>query len=169
MRLSFAKWRGVGAPAPPRAPLAQILLAGLGGLLALGVVAGLASLTQLPWILGSFGATCVLVFGFPEAPFSQPRAVIGGHLVASTIGVAAVTLCGPSWWCLAIAGSAAIMAMMALRIVHPPAGSNPIIAVVGVAHWDFILLPTLLGAVAIVLCALIYLNAVRPTAYPQRW
>ena len=169
MQFSFSKWRGNDSPPPPRAPIAQILLAGLGGLLALGVVAALAAYTHMPWILGSFGATCVLVFGFPDAPFSQPRAVIGGHLVASTIGVAAVSLLGPSWWCLAIAGSTAIMAMMALRIAHPPAGSNPIIAVVGMAHWDFIFLPTLLGAVVIVLCALIYLNAVRPAPYPQRW
>jgi CBS-domain-containing membrane protein len=61
------------------------------------------------------------------------------------------------------------MAMMALRIVHPPAGSNPVIAVLGAAHWDFIVLPTLLGAVVIVLCALVYHNARRGTQYPQRW
>lgn len=165
----FSKWRGAGAATAPRPPGRQILLAGLGGAAALLVIALLAQGTHLPWILGSFGATCVLVFGFPDAPFSQPRAVIGGHVVASAIGVAAVQLLGPHWWCIALAGSAAIMAMMALRIVHPPAGSNPVIAVVGAAHWDFVVLPTLLGALAIVLCALLYLNAVRQTPYPQRW
>ena len=165
----FAKFRGAGGAAMPRPPLRLILLAGLGGGLALATVALLAHTMQLPWILGSFGATCVLVFGFPDAPFSQPRAVIGGHVVASAIGVAVVCLLGSTWWTIALAGSLAIMAMLALRIVHPPAGSNPVIAVVGLAHWDFILLPTLLGAVVIVLLALVYLNATRPTSYPQRW
>lgn len=163
------KFRGAGGAAMPRPPLRLILLAGLGGALALATVALLAQSMHLPWILGSFGATCVLVFGFPDAPFSQPRAVIGGHVVASAIGVAVVGLLGSTWWTIALAGSLAIMAMLALRIVHPPAGSNPVIAVVGLAHWDFILLPTLLGAVVITLLALFYLNATRTAAYPQRW
>lgn len=169
MRTYFKKWHGTGSAAPPRAPLAHILLAGLGGLLAIGIVSALAHWSQVPWILGSFGATCVLVFGFPDAPFSQPRAVIGGHVVASTIGVLTVYTLGTEWWCVAVATSAAIMAMMALRIVHPPAGSNPVIAVVSAAHWEFIALPTLCGAVAIVVCALVYLNLVRKAPYPQRW
>ena len=169
MNAYLTKWRGAGASPVPGPPLRQIILAGIGGAIALAMVAALASATHLAWILGSFGATCVLVFGFPDAPFSQPRAVIGGHVVASLVGVAAVQILGPSWWCIALAGSVSIMAMMALRIVHPPAGSNPVIAVVGGAGWDFVLLPTLLGAVLIVLLALIYLNAVRATPYPQRW
>ena len=165
----FAKWRGAGASAPPAAPLRQVLLAGLGGALALAVVAGLARATGLPCVLGSLGATCVLVFGFPDAPFSQPRAVLGGHVVAAAIGVAAVQLLGPAWWSVALATGAAIMAMMALRIVHPPAGSNPVIAVTAAAHWDFVAVPAALGALLIVLVALVYLNLVRPARWPARW
>ncbi len=165
----LAKWRGAGAAGPAALPARQILLAGLGGALALAVVAGLAAGTGLPCILGSLGASCVLVFGFPDVPFSQPRAVIGGHVVAAAIGVAAVQLFGPTWWSVALATGAAIMAMMALRIVHPPAGSNPVIAVTAAAHWDFVAVPAALGALLIVLVGLVYLNLVRPTRWPARW
>jgi HPP family len=69
-------WRG-GGTIPPRAPFGRTLRAGLGGMIALTLVACLADFSGMLLVLGSFGATCVLVFGYPESPFSQPRSVIG--------------------------------------------------------------------------------------------
>ena len=37
----------------------------------------------------SFGASCALLFGVESAPFSQPRAVIGGHVVSAAAGALA--------------------------------------------------------------------------------
>jgi CBS-domain-containing membrane protein len=54
-------------------------------------------------LLGSFGASCVLVFGYPDAPFAQPMNVVGGHIICTVIGLAALHLLGPHAWSLALA------------------------------------------------------------------
>jgi CBS-domain-containing membrane protein len=120
-------------------------------------------------ILGSFGATCVLVFGYPESPFSQPRSVIGGHVLASAIGLLVLHEIGDGPWCLALATGLAIAAMMALRVVHPPAGSNPVIVFLLHAPWSFLLSPTAIGAAIIVICALLWHRATLRGKYPIFW
>ena len=120
----LSKMRG-GAVCPPRASLHLIALAGLGGIFAIAAVASLSQFAATPLILGSFGATCVLVFGFPESPFSQPRNVIVGHLLSSLTGLICLSVFGSQWWSIALAVGAAIALMMLTRAVHPPAGSNP--------------------------------------------
>ena len=76
-----------GGACPPRPAMGDVALAWLGGFIAITVVAYLAATTQMPLVLGSFGASCVLMFGFPDSPFSQPRNAIGGHVLASLIGL----------------------------------------------------------------------------------
>lgn len=159
---------GQGAPAP-RPPLKALLLAGLGALLAMGGVAAVAAASGQPWVLGSFGASCVMLFGFPDLPFSQPRHVIGGHVLSSAIGLACLHLFGPVWWAMALAAALALVAMMALRVPHPPAGSNPVIVFLGQPGWSFLVLPTLAGAVLLVAVACVYNNLSRDTAYPRYW
>ncbi|MCV6612321.1 MAG: HPP family protein [Amphritea sp.] len=163
------KLRGDNAPLPPAHPLRNILLAGLGGFCAIAVIALFANSLQAALVLGSFGASCVLVFGFPEAPFSQPRNVIAGHFISSLIGLLCLSLFGPVWWSVAIAVGLAIALMMATRTVHPPAGSNPVIVFLTQPAWDFLLTPTLAGAVILVLVALIYNNISREARYPKYW
>ncbi len=80
---------------PARPPARKILLGWLGSALAIGLIASLGMDLQLPLVLGSFGASCVLVFGFPELPFSQPRNVLFGHVLSTAIGFATLTLLGP--------------------------------------------------------------------------
>ena len=130
--------------------------AGLGVFAALGLVGLLAATTRQPLILGSFGASCVLLFGFPDSPFSKTRNVIGGHLLASFIGLLFLQLFGPGWLPMAAAGACAAMAMMLTRTVHPPAGSNPVIVFLARPGWQFLLLPTLPGAGTLVLIAWLY-------------
>ena len=135
-----------GVPRPRRPPLAAILLAGLGAFVALASVGLLASTTNGAWVLGSFGASCVLLFGFPDGPFSKPRNVIGGHLLSSAVGLLFLEVLGVSWWAMAAAGATAAMLMLLTNTVHPPAGSNPVIVFLGQPGWDFLVLPTLAGA-----------------------
>ena len=145
----------------PKFSIAQIALAWLGGSLAIAAVATLSLFSGLSWILGSFGASCVLLFGFPDAPFSQPRNLIAGHLLASTIGLSYFTLVGPEWWSMALAVGTALAVMMATRTVHPPAGSNPVIIFLTQPDWMFLLYPTLAGALVLLLIALCYLKLTR--------
>jgi len=169
MRTFLQSITGARAPLPPRLPAKQILLAGLGGALAISLLASLTRLSGTPLVLGSFGASCVFIFGLPEAPFSQPRNVIGGHFISSAIGLAVHALCGSHPWALGLALGLAIMLMFATRMVHAPAGSNPVIVFLTAPGWDFLLTPTLLGACGLVLIALIYHHATSPGRYPSYW
>ncbi len=160
---------GDHAPLPPTSSVKLIALAGIGGSLAIGSIALLAQSLEVILILGSFGATCVLVFGFPDVPFSQPRNIIAGHFLSALIGLLCLTVLGPHWWSLAIAVGLSISAMMWTRTVHPPAGSNPVIVFLTQPSWSFLLFPTLAGSLLLALVALLYLNSTRPARYPKYW
>lgn len=164
----FSKMRG-GAASPPRASIKHIAISWLGGCLAIGVVAYMAIMSNTTLMLGSFGATCVLVFGFPESPFSQPRNVIAGHLLSSLVGLLFLTLFGAHWWSVALAAGTAIALMQFTRTVHPPAGSNPVIVMLTQPAWSFLLTPTLIGATILVMVAVIFNNLIKERAYPKYW
>ena len=163
------KFRGQRAPLPPRLPARQIVLAGLGAALAIGFVGVLAGATRQPLLLGSLGASCVFLFGLPEAPFSQPRNVIAGHVLSSLVGLVFLKALGPHPWALGLALGTAVAVMFATRTVHAPAGSNPVIVFLAQPDWSFLLAPTLLGAVGIVLVAVVFHRVVRPGCYPLYW
>ena len=163
------KIRGDGAPLPPQPSLKSAALAWLGGFLAIAAVAVLTDYLVIALVLGSFGASCVLVFGFPDVPFAQPRNVILGHVFSSLIGLAFLTAFGAHWWSVAPAVGTAIAVMMLTRTVHPPAGSNPVIVFLTEPSWSFLLFPTLAGALIIVAVALIYNNITREASYPKYW
>ena len=163
------KIRGDGDPLPPRPSLKSSALAWLGGFIAIAAVAILSDQLAIALVLGSFGASCVLVFGFPDVPFAQPRNVILGHFLSSLIGLVFLTAFGPHWWSVAPAVGTAIAVMMLTRTVHPPAGSNPVIVFLMQPGWSFLLFPTLAGALIVVAVALLYNNVTRDAAYPKYW
>lgn len=153
---------------PARQPWRNIALAWLGAALAAGAVSLTQDKTGVAMILGSFGASCLLVFAYPQSPFAQPRSVIGGHFTASLTGLVFLTLFGASWWSMALAVGTAIALMLILRVPHPPAGSNPFIVMLAGAGWDFLLTPTLLGSLILVAVALVY-NNLDGRRYPTFW
>jgi len=169
MNSLFIKMKGDGASLPAKHPLKNILLAGLGGMIAIAVLAGLMNSLNMLLVMGSFGASCVLVFGFPDAPFSQPRNVVVGHFLSTLTGLVFLMFCGPVWWSVALAVGVAIMLMMITRTVHPPAGSNPVIVFLLQPGWDYLFFPTLSGAILLVLVALMYNNLSRSANYPKYW
>jgi len=161
--------RGAGGKRPAHVGVRAILLGGLGGFLAIGAIALLSGSLNVLLLLGSFGASCVLLFGYPDAPFAQPMNVIGGHVICTVIGLGALHWLGPQPWSLAVAVGCSIAAMMASRTVHPPAGSNPVIVFLGHSGWGYLLFPVFSGALILVLIAWLYNNAVRKTPYPHYW
>ncbi|GGB94282.1 HPP family protein [Pseudoduganella buxea] len=165
----LSKLRGDGADLPPQPSHKNVLLAWLGGVLAIAAVAALTDAMSTVLLLGSFGASCVLVFGYPDVPFSQPRNVVAGHVFSSAIGLVFLHLFGPTWWAVALAVGTAIAVMMMTRTVHPPAGSNPVIVFLSQPGWGFLLFPTMFGALVIVCVALAYNNATRSARYPKYW
>lgn len=163
------KMRGDGAALPPRYPGRLVGFAALGGFIAIAVVAGLTEATDELLVLGSFGASCVLLFGFPDAPLSQPRNAVGGHVLSSFMGLITLEVLGQEWWAMGIAVGLAIAGMMLTRTVHPPAGSNPVIVFLAAPSWSFLWFPTLIGAVLVVAVAVVYNNTVREERYPKYW
>ena len=162
--------RGAGEAPPPRSSWSAILATVLA---AAGVVAVLTYLTrelEVLFLLGSFAASAFIVFAYPDSPFAQPRNVLLGHLLGSACGVAAAHLLPGQWWAPALAVGATIGLMKALRAVHPPACSNPLVVwALNPASWTFLLFPTLTGAAVLVLVALVYHNLRRPTPWPKYW
>jgi CBS-domain-containing membrane protein len=168
--MSFlSKLKGDNAPLPPKPSTKAVALAWLGGFLAIAAVASLNDFLSVALVLGSFGASCVLVFGYPDVPFSQPRNVVAGHFISSLVGLVFLFAFGPHWWSVALAVGTAIALMMLTRTVHPPAGSNPVIVFLMQPSWSFLLFPTLVGALVLVAVALVYNNATRDTKYPKYW
>ena len=161
--------RGDGAEPPPRASLKETFAVAL---VAVAVIAGLTWLTstlEVALLLGTFAASSLLVFAYPDAPFSQPRHVLLGHLIGSACGLTAVH-CLSGWWAPAVAVGAAIALMKLTRTMHPPACSNPLIlGALPHASWTFLLFPTLTGAGLIVLVALLYHNLRRDARWPKYW
>ena len=164
------KMRGDGASPPPRSPLSAI---GATVLATIAVIAGLTYLSSesgVLLLLGSFAASALIVFAYPDSPFAQPRNVILGHLIGSACGLAGQSLLPGHWWASALAIGIAIGLMKLTRTVHPPACSNPLIVfALNRAGWAFLLFPTLAGAALIVLVALFYHNLRRKARWPKYW
>jgi CBS-domain-containing membrane protein len=160
---------------PPRAA-AEIIWAWLGAFSGIALLVAMVAVfpdMQL-LVIGSFGASAVLLFAAPGAPFSQPRNLIGGHLVSAVVGVAAFVYV-PDLPIVkeAAAVATAIAAMQLTRTVHPPGGATALIAVIGsdeihAMGWGF-LMPVMMGAVALLLVALISNNLFRYGSFPVRW
>ena len=168
LRRYFAKMRGAGR-APGRPPFETIAWSGAGGLAAIAAVAGITLASDYPLLMAPFGASAVLLFGMHDLPASQPRNVIGGHLLAALLGLILLTLLGDAWWVMAIGVGGAIALMQLSRTLPPPAGANPIVIALSAADWSFLLAPVLLGALAMVLEALVFNNIPRARKYPSYW
>jgi hypothetical protein len=165
-----------GAQPPPPATTKFVAQSALGSALGIGAMSFLhffiADGHDYTLILGSFGASCVLVFGAPVAPFAQPRHVVVGHCLSALVGVTAMqALPAPLAAPLAVAG--AVAAMQLTNTVHPPAGGTALLAVVGSpavhAMGYGLLFPTLMGSLTIVGTGLAFNNIMRDIKYPQYW
>jgi len=169
------KLRGQQTARPPRASTNHIVLSALGAFIAIGTLAVVSKSPNGMLIMGSFGGTCVLLFGFPDSPFAQPRNVILGHTFSYATGLIVVKLLGAHWWSLGIALGLSIAIMMVAGVVHPPAGANPVIIYLSIHYmhtdpgWHSIFFPALLGSAALVAIALLFNNLTRDEAYPRYW
>ena len=152
----------------PAQSMANVIKAGVGGLLAIGLVAWISRYSGHPLLMAPFGATCVLLFSLPASPLSQPVNVIAGHLISTAIGLLLHTLLPDQWWSLGIAVGLAIAAMAAFRVTHPPAGADPLVVFFENAGWDYLVFPVALGSVALVLVAWLF-HRIPPRAdYPHK-
>ncbi|WP_137124798.1 HPP family protein [Roseomonas sp. HF4] len=148
-------------PPPPR-----LLVQVLGAAMALLLAHAALSFTEHPWLLPSLGGSCVILFGMPRSLMAQPRSFLGGHLVATVVGLMMRTAYdlagGPLEIWLALAVGLALAAMAVTRTIHSPAGANPVVVFVEAARWEFLASPLLPGLAMLFLVAFAANNLPRP-------
>jgi CBS-domain-containing membrane protein len=155
--------------APPSPPLRMIIFSFFGALIAIGAVSWLSMLSGVPWLMAPFGASCVLAFGVPDSPLAQPRNIVGGHVVATLVGLIALYVLGDAWWVGGVAVGLALALMQITRTVHAPAGANPLVVITAHAPFSFLFSPVLIGSIVIVVIAWCVNNARSKNSYPRYW
>ena len=108
------------------------------------------------WLIPPFGASMVLVMAVNESPLDHPKNVIFGHLLSAFAGVFVYSIFGNSFLSVGLGVGLAIFLMTTTKTVHPPAGANPIIAILGAKGLGFMIMPVAAGASFIVIFAIIY-------------
>jgi CBS-domain-containing membrane protein len=150
--------------------LQKALIAGFFSAFTIGVLTVLTYKSTLGYFLaGSFGSSMVLLFGFPESPFAQPKNVFFGHLVTALIGIIFVNYIPlPIYINIALAVGAGIFFMIILNVVHPPAGGNPIIVIIGSVSYDYLISPIIFGCIIILLIAILVNKFLLKKNYPLK-
>ena len=150
--------------------LQKALIAGFFSALTIGVLTVLTYKSTLGYfIAASFGSSMVLLFGFPESPFAQPKNVFFGHFITALVGVIFVNYIPlPIYINISFAVGAGVFLMILLDVVHPPAGGNPIIVIIGSASYDYLISPIMFGCIIILLLAIIINKFILQKNYPLK-
>ena len=146
------------------------LIAAFGGFLCILTLSFLNSLNEAYiWLIPPFGATLVLVMSVHKSPLAQPKNIFFGHVLSGLSGLIVITLIGSNVYCLGLGVGLAILIMMITNTVHPPAGGNPLIVILGDQTLSFIFMPLAAGSVMIIFFAVIY-NKIFRRSYPfKNW
>ena len=174
----FSKMKGT-TKSLPAVRLSEIIWSWIGSFLGIAAVAAvnttIVDKTDLVMIIGSFGASAVLIYGAIRSPLAQPRNFVGGHLISALIGVTAFQLFhGHMWLAASIAVATSIAAMHATKTLHPPGGATALIAVIGsqkihALGYLYIIMPVGLGALLMLAVALLVNNISNKRSYPEFW
>ncbi len=142
-------------------------MAGLGSAIAIGGMEWLSVVSRYPLAAIPFATSIVLVIGSPEAEPARPRALIGGHIVSTLVGLVVLALTGPHAWAAAAAVGLAVLAMAMTETFHPPAGINPLLVVSNNLPWSFLIAPVLAGALLLAAFACVWHRWVLQRPRPQ--
>jgi len=157
------------------------LLGGVGAGVTFGILAYITFQSILSdsiyglWLATSFGSTVVVVFGYPDNEFAQPKNVLLGHLLCAFVGIIFVTLFKISqdrsifFLSIGFAVGIAVMLMMAFKITHPPAGGNTIVVMLAQDSFQYLIFPILVGAITILIGGVIYNRFILKKNYPVKW
>ena len=148
----------------------QSILAGLFSIITIGILTVLTYKTEIGiFLLASFGSSMVLLYGFPESPFAQPKNVFFGHLTTAIVGLFFLYLVPlPIYLTIPLAVGFGVSLMILLNVTHPPAGGNPIIVIIGSASFDYIISPIIIGSALVLVFGVILNRFILKKQYPKK-
>ena len=148
----------------------QSILAGLFSIITIGILTLLTYKTEFGiFLIASFGSSMVLLYGYPESPFAQPKNVFFGHLVTSIVGLIVLYFVPlPLFITVPIAVGFGVGLMILFNVTHPPAGGNPIIVIVGSVSFDYLFSPVITGSIIIIISAIIINRFILKKSYPTQ-
>ena len=149
--------------------LKQSFLAGLFSIITIGILTILTYKTEYGiFLLASFGSSMVLLYGYPESPFAQPKNVFFGHLITALVGLFFLNFVPlPIYITIPLAVGFGVGLMIFLNVTHPPAGGNPIIVIIGSVSFDYLLSPVIIGSIIIIVFAIIINRFILKKSYPS--
>ena len=149
--------------------LKQSFIAGLFSIITIGILTLLTYKTEFGiFLIASFGSSMVLLYGYPESPFAQPKNVFFGHLVTATVGMFFLYLIPlPLFIIIPLAVGFGVGLMILLNVTHPPAGGNPIVVIMGSVSLDYLLSPIISGSIIILVFAIIINRFILKKSYPK--
>ena len=119
------------------------------------------------FLIASFGSSMVLLYGYPESPFAQPKNIFFGHLLTSLVGILVLFYVPlPIYLTIPIAVGAGAGLMIILNVTHPPAGGNPIIVIMGSVSLDYLINPIITGTIIILIFGIILNRLILKKKYP---
>ena len=149
--------------------LKQSILAGLFSIITIGILTLLTYKTDFGiFLIASFGSSMVLLFGYPESPFAQPKNVFFGHLLTALVGIIFLQFIPlPLHIIIPMAVGFGVGLMILFNVTHPPAGGNPIIVIIGGVSVEYLLSPVISGSIIIIIFAIILNRLILKKKYPS--
>ncbi len=119
------------------------------------------------FLIASFGSTMVLLYGYPENPFAQPKNIFFGHLLTSVVGIFFLYLIPlPLYVLIPLAVGFGVCLMIMFNFTHPPAGGNPIIVIMGSVSLDYIISPVIIGSIILIIFGIVLNRLILKKKYP---
>ena len=148
----------------------QSFLAGAFSVITIGILTTLTYKTEFGlFLIASFGSSMVLLYGYPESPFAQPKNVFFGHLLTAVVGFVFLQFVPlPLYVIIPLAVGFGVGLMILFNVTHPPAGGNPIIVIMGSVSVDYLLTPVISGSIIILIFAIIINRLILKKNYPSK-
>ena len=149
--------------------LLKSILAGIFSTITIGALTYLTYKTPFGlFLIASFGSSMVLLYGYPESPFAQPKNIFFGHLLTAFIGIVVLKFIPlPIYITIPLATGFGVCFMILLNVTHPPAGGNPIIVIIGSVSFEYLISPIILGSIIVLVFGVVLNRFVLKKKYPK--
>tara|TARA_Y100000768_G_scaffold364080_1_gene324249 strand:+ start:22 stop:492 length:471 start_codon:yes stop_codon:yes gene_type:complete len=146
------------------------IVAGISAAIVISILAYLTLETSSGiWLMFSFGATVFIVFVLYDLETAQPKNIFFGHLISILVGIIFNETVGLSFYSLGLSVGIAVVLMVYFKAMHPPAASNPLVALTMDLSFDFILFPVITGTIVIILMSVLINRIILKRNYPKKW